>query len=204
MHEELYLPEKSFLKPAVLVCGIVLLPFALFNLSFINGQLSFVFHFDTALLLFAVGLSLFFFLPVEKQPALLNIPYAALLAAEFLRFGTVSLFNRVLPFDFYIASAAMFFAAFGNEFFIFFIAQGKLRSRLPLIILSVLMTVLAVCSLSVGFVPFAVYEQITTGDYIVSLSRGIALILVQLPAVLLAFALKSDKVKAEKKRGKQV
>ena len=198
MHEQLYLKEKSFFKPACLACGILLLPFALFNFAYVNGEPSFAFCFDTALLLFSVGLSLTFFLPLEQNMALLNIPYAALLVTEFLRFGTVSIFNRKLSFDYYLASVAMMATAFGMEFFIFFIAQGKIRSRLPLFVFPAVMIALTVCSLVFSIVPFAVRSEIVTGDRIYSLSRGIAMLIAQLPAILLGIALQSDKVKKEK------
>ena len=200
MHEELYFKSKDPLRVLLFVSGILLLPFSFCNFSIVSGEPKVVFLFDLPLLLGAAGLSALFFLPFDQRKEFLLIPYGAVLAAEFLRFGTVTIFERAIPFDRYITAAVFMLASFFAVFFLFFIAQGKLRSKLPLFILPGVLCAAAICSMIFSFPPFFVLEEITEGARITSVSYGAAFILYNATVVMIALNLCSDRVRDERKK----
>ena len=202
MHEELYFKSKDPLRVLLFVSGILLLPFAFCNFSIVSGAPKVIFLFDLPLLLGAVGLSALFFLPFDQRKELLLIPYGAVLASEFLRFGTVTIFERAIPFDRYLSAVAFMLASFFTVFFLFFIAQGKLRSRLPLFILPAVLGAAALFSMIFSFPPFFVLEGITEGTAITSVSCGAAFILYNATVVMIALNLRDDKVREERKKRK--
>lgn len=203
MHEELYIGENSRIRYAMLVFAILLLPFSLFVFAVVDGVPGFSFRLNLPLVVLCLLTAAAF--PEKDARSLMRFayPYIGLLVFEFLRFGVVSLFNLALPTDEYFVSAFFMLAALGYSFILFFIAQGKMRTKIFLILWSVLMTVLAVLSMSFGILPFFAYSDITSGTLTVSVSDFIAFLLLNACPLLLAAVLKDDKVKAERKARKQ-
>ncbi len=197
MHEELYIPNDRPLRTLLFANGLCLLPFAFLNLTLRNGVSLFSFFFDFALLAASVGMSLIFLLPVGQKMHCLNLPHLSLLVCQFLRFGTVTLLNRELSFDFYISSAVFMAASLGNAFIVFFIAEGKIRNKIPLFVFPGLMATLAVCSLVFEFPPFSVLEEVSKGVRCVSVTRALSFLIYNLSPIVLACFLKSDKYKFE-------
>lgn len=202
MHEELYVRDGSKIRYAMLVFSIILLPFSLLEFAVRNGTPEFSFRLNTPLLSAAVMMFLSFFDGLFKSLMRFLYPYLALLVAEFLRFGTVSIFNREMPFDIYVISAFFMLAAFGFTFILYFIAQGKMRTKIFLICWPVLMAILATVSIIVRILPFGAYDQVTKGVFCIGVSDYIAFLLLNASGLSVAFALRDDKVKKEKKERK--
>lgn len=203
MHEQLYISNDRALRTLLFVNGLCLLPFAFLNLTLRNGVSELSFCFDFALLAASVGLSLLFILPFKQKTRCLILPHLALLVCQFLRFGTVTLLDREIPFDFYISSALFMAAAFGNSFIVFFVCEGKIRSKIALFVFPGLMVLLALCSLIFSIPPFFVLEEINKGAHCLGITRAVSFILYNLSPVLLALFLKDDKIKKEKEEIKQ-
>ena len=197
MHEELYLNERPWIRIVFLAAGILLLPLSLLEAAVRGGEFSFSFFFNTPLLVCASLMLLPMTDQSGKNLKLYLYPFLSLLAFEFFRFGTVGLFNRSLPFDVYIISAMFMLAAFGYSFILYFISLGKMRSKLPLLIWSSFMLVLAALSAGIRTVPFFAYEEITEGRLCVGISNLAAFLVLNASGVALGVALRDDKTKEE-------
>lgn len=205
MHEELYISDRSKLHIILPIIGGLLLPFSFAVYTVKNGSGEFSFYLDFAMLLPACFFLLLSFMISDKKKITLCYPYFSILGFEFLRFGTVTLFNREIPFDFYIVSAFIMLCAAGYSFILFFISSGKLRSKIPLIVWSVLMTALAIFSIADGIIPFCAYQEIINeGNAVkyVAVSRFISVLLLNLSGFIIGIALKDDKVREEKRMRK--
>lgn len=203
MYEQLLYPQKHPVRIILFVIGILLLPLSFFDLSIRDGVFTFAWSFDLVALAASVTLSLTYFFPAEKFHYQ-NIPFLAVVILEFMRFGTVTLFNNEIPFESYILSAYFMLGSVGVAFAFFFVAEGKMRSRLPVILWSSFLLVFATVSLIVGFPPLASYTEIVEGVFVRSISGYIQFILFYSVPLLVAVALKSDHFpKKEKKKKKK-
>ncbi|MBP3322462.1 MAG: hypothetical protein J6M12_08905 [Clostridia bacterium] len=200
MYEQLLYPQKHPVKNIIFAIGLILLPFAFFEFSLQNGKFVFDWTFDLIDFAASVCLSVTWFLPTSRNFHYQNIPFIAVLVMEFLRFGSVSLLGNEIPFESYIASAFFMLGALGSAFVMYFVAEGKMRSRAPLIFWSVLMMVIAPVSLIVGVPPFGAYTEIVEGTLVRNLSGCIQFVLFYSVPLLLAIALKSDHFPKKQKR----
>ena len=94
-------------------------------------------------------------------------------------------------------------AACGYSFLLFFIAEGKLRSRIPLFVWSALMLSFTAVSLIQKIVPFYAYTDITEGELHFGLSFLVVFLLYNLTGILVASFLKDDLVKEERRKKKE-
>ncbi len=200
MHEQLYISPKSPLRYFLFITGLALFPFAFLDLTVRNGKTELLFFFDFALLAASVGLSVLYFLPFEKKTSCLNIPYFSVLVCEFLRFGSVTLFSNEISFEYYISHVAFMLSSVAVLFFVYFIGEGKIRSKLPLIFISCIAILITVLSVIIGFPPFAAYSEINEGAWCIGISRPIAFMIYNLSPLFIAIFLKNDKVKQEQEQ----
>ena len=203
MYEQLLYPQKHPVRMIIFIIGIVLLPFAFFDFSIQQGKFVFEWSFDLIEMLASIALSITYFLPAHRKFHYQNVPYLTVLVAEFIQFGTVTLLDNEIPFVPYVASAYLMLGALGAAFVTHFVAEGKMRSRAPLIVWSSLMIVLALVSICVGFPPYGVYTEITEGVHVRNLSGCIWFILFNCTPILLATALKSDHFPKKQRRKKR-
>ena len=199
MHEELYIPGSKALKNILLVLGMFILPFSLLSFGLRDGKFFLDMQFDLAFLAASLTVSSERFLPIKEKKQLICLPYYSLVILLFLRFGTVTLFDREIPFERYLPSALLMIASFGYSFILYFITEGKMRTKVFLFIWSILMELIALFSAVFSVPPFVVYDEITEGQKIFSISTLIAFIFFNTTPLVIAFFLKDDKVKAEKK-----
>lgn len=199
MHEELYLPESKALKNILLVLGMLILPFSLLSFGLRNGKFFLEMQFDLVFLVASFTVSSARFLPIKEKKQLICLPYYSLLILLFLRFGTVTLFDRVISFERYLPSALLMIASFGYSFIFYFITEGKMRTKVFLWIWNILMELIALLSAAFAIPPFVVYDEITEGQQIFNISTFIVFILFNTAPLVIAFFLKDEKVKAEKK-----
>ena len=197
MHEELYVSEKSKIRFVFFAVGLVLLPFSFIEFAVREGVASFSGRFCLPMLAFGLACLLTVLDRDGKKLKFFLFPYAALLVGEFLRFGTVTIFNRVIPFDVYIISAFFMLAAFGYTFILYFVVTGKLRSKIPLLSWSCLMLIAAILSMILRIVPFFAFEDVLDGRLCVGVSDFIAFLIFDLSGAALGIALRDDKVKEE-------
>ena len=203
MHEELYLDPKSKLKYLLFAVGVLLLPFSLFEFSLKDGAAYFAFSFDLPLFAASVLFILIFFEKLFKTAARLTFPFFALLICEFMRFGTVSLFERKLPFNIFIVSATIMGLSFIYTFLLYFITAGKMRSKVPILLFSLLLYTLAAVSLALRWIPFFAYENTTDGAHFFSISYLAAFALLNSAGFFIALSLKDDRVLKEKKERRE-
>ena len=187
---------------AIFVIGILLLPLSFFDLSIRDGALSFAWSFDFIALAASIILSLTYFFTAEKFHYQ-NLPFLAVLVLEFMRFGTVTLLNNEIPFESYILSAYFMLGALCTAFVIYFVAEGKIRSRVPLIVWPALLIVFATVSLIVGFPPLASYTDVTEGVFVRSISGYVQFLFFYSTPIMMAIALKSDHFPKKEKRKKK-
>lgn len=202
MYEQLLYPEKHPLRLVIFIIGILLLPFSFFDLSVRDGALTFAWSFDIVAFAASIAVSATYFLPARNFH-FQNIPFLLVLVLEFMRFGTVTLLNNEIPFESYILSAFFMLGTVGVSFVFYFVAEGKMRSRLPMIIWSSFLLVLATVSLIVGFPPLASYTDITEGVFVRSISGYIQFVLFYSIPLLVAAALKSDHFPKKQKKKKR-
>ena len=203
MYEQLLYPQKHPVRIAIFVIGLVLLPFAFFDFSIQYGRFIFEWSFDFIELLASVSLSVTYFLPAHKKFHYQNIPYLTVLVAEFLQFGSVTLLGNEIPFVPYVASAFVMLGSLGAAFITHFVAEGKMRSRVPMILWSSLLIAVSVVTLCVAIPPYGVYTEITEGTLVRNLSGCIWFVLFYSTPILLAIALKSDHFPKKQKRKKK-
>ena len=203
MHAELYLEKNRKLSVILAVIGGILLTFSFINMIFNKGSFQIFFSFDSVLLAFSGFLLSYFYFQPEEKIHRLAYPHLALLAVLFLRFGSVTIFGREIPFDRYIFYAVFMLAACGYSFLLFFIAEGKLRSRIPLFVWSALMLSFTAVSLIQKIVPFYAYTDITEGELHFGLSFLVVFLLYNLTGILVASFLKDDLVKEERRKKKE-
>ena len=200
MHEELYISENSKIRFLMLTVGILLLPFSFFCFAVIDGKPDLSFQLDIPLLFTGVLFIVVFF---EKQFSTLmrfGYPFIALLICEFCRFGTVSLFDRVISFEYYIVSAAFMGCAFGFTFILYFVAIGKMRTRLPLFAFSALNLIVAIVSPILRIIPFVAYDDTVSGRKFFSISYLVAFLIINGAALGITLALRDDKAKEERRQ----
>ena len=201
MYEQLLYPQKHPVRIIIFVIGLLLLPLSFFDLSIRDGAFSFAWSFDLVALAASVVLSLTYFFPAEKFHYQ-NLPFIVVVVLEFMRFGTVTLFNNEIPFESYILSAYFMLGSVGAAFIFYFVAEGKMRSRLPMILWSTFLLVFATVSLIVGFPPLASYTEIVEGVFVRSISGYLQFVLFYSVPLLVATALKSDHFPKKQKRKK--
>ncbi|MBQ8216014.1 MAG: hypothetical protein IJZ33_07115 [Clostridia bacterium] len=203
MYEQLLYPQKHPVRTVIFVIGILLLPFAFFDFSIQQGRFVFEWSFDFIELIGSIALSITYFLPAHQKFHYQNIPYLAVLVLEFIQFGTVSILGNEIPFVPYVASAFLMLSALGAAFVTHFVAEGKMRSRTPMVLWSSAMIVIALVSIILGYPPLGVYTEITEGILVRNLSGCIWFVLFNSTPILLAVALKSDHFPKKQKRKKK-
>ncbi|MBQ8399691.1 MAG: hypothetical protein IJX08_06960 [Clostridia bacterium] len=203
MYEQLLYPQKHPVKLILFILGIVLLPFSFFEFFLENGAFMFRWDFDIIAFAASIALSVTYFLPTHEKMHFLNIPFITVLVMEFCRFGTVTLLDNEIPFPSYIASAFFMLGSVGTVFLLYFIAEGKIRSRIGLFVWPAFLLILATASLIVGFPPFGVYTEIVKGNFIRNLSGFIQFILFYSAPILIGVALKSDHFPKKQRRRKR-
>ena len=202
MHEELYLASRSKIKYAFLITGLLLLPLSFLRLSLRDGAAFFEIAFELPILLTGAAFLMIFFENVFSSMMRLAYPFLALLLGEFLRFGSISIFDRELPFDLFLVSAAFSPLALGYAFMLYFIANGKMRTKIPLLVFSALCYAAAAASCITRVPPFFAYDKVTEGALCFSLSHLIAFLAVNTAGLIIGLALRDDKAKAERREAK--
>ncbi|MBQ8912079.1 MAG: hypothetical protein IJY89_05870 [Clostridia bacterium] len=202
MYEQLLYPQKHPVRMIIFIIGILLLPLSFFDLSIRDGAFTFVWSFDFVAFAASIAVSATYFLPTDNFH-FQNAPFLVVLALEFMRFGTVTLFNNEIPFESYILSAYFMLGTVGVSFIYYFVAEGKMRSRLPMILWSSFLLVFATISLIVGFPPLAAYTEITEGIFVRSISGYLQFILFYSIPIIVSVALKSDHFPKKQKKKKR-
>jgi hypothetical protein len=202
MYEQLLYPQKHPVRIVIFVLGALLLPFSFFDLSIRDGVFTFAWSFDLIAFAASIMLSLTYFFPAEKFHYQ-NLPYLLVLVMEFMRFGSVTLLNNEISFESYILSAYFVLGAVGTAFVFHFVAEGKIRSRLPMILWPSILIFLATVSLIVGFPPLGAYTDVNEGVFVRSISGYIQFVLFYSAPILAGAVMKSDHFPKKEKKKKQ-